>query len=107
MDSENMDIEDWRKKIDAIDQELVKLLNQRGAAARAIGRLKQRRNLPIYEPQREEIILQNVAKANAGPLPTADLHFIFQNIIAVMRTFQRSDTESGDTDPNAPSVRSV
>jgi chorismate mutase-like protein len=102
-----MEIEDWRKKIDAIDQELVKLLNERGIAARAIGRLKQQTNLPIYEPQREEIILQNVSKANAGPLPTPDLHFIFQNIIAVMRTFQRSDTESGDTDPNVPPVRSV
>jgi chorismate mutase len=93
-----MEIEDWRKKIDAIDQELVRLLNQRGIAARAIGRLKQKTNLPIYEPQREEIILQNVSKANAGPLPTPDLHFIFQNIIAVMRTFQRSDTDSGNTE---------
>jgi chorismate mutase len=102
-----MDIEDWRKKIDAIDLELVKLLNERGIAARAIGRLKQQTNLPIYEPQREEIILQNVSKANAGPLPTPDLHFIFQNIIAVMRTFQRSDADSGDRDPNEQSVRSL
>jgi chorismate mutase len=102
-----MEIEDWRKKIDAIDLELVKLLNERGIAARAIGRLKQQTNLPVYEPQREEIILQNVSKANAGPLPTQDLHFIFQNIIAVMRSFQRSDAESGDRGPNEQSVRSV
>jgi chorismate mutase len=102
-----MDIEDWRKKIDAIDLELVKLLNERGVAARAIGRLKQQTNLPVYEPQREEIILQNVSKANAGPLPTPDLHFIFQNIIAVMRTFQQSDADSGDRDPNEQSVRSL
>jgi chorismate mutase len=102
-----MDIEDWRKKIDAIDLELVKLLNERGIAARAIGRLKQQTNLPVYEPQREEIILQNVSKANAGPLPTPDLHFIFQNIIAVMRSFQRSDTESGDRAPSEKSVRSL
>jgi chorismate mutase len=102
-----MDIEDWRKKIDAIDLELVKLLNERGIAARAIGRLKQQTNLPIYEPQREEIILQNVSKANAGPLPTPDLHFIFQNIIAVMRSFQRSDAESSDRDPSEKSIRSL
>ena len=101
-----MEIEDWRKKIDAIDQELVKLLNQRGFSAREIGRLKQKTNLSIYEPQREETILQNVSKANAGPLPTADLHFIFQNIIAVMRSFQHSDADSGETDPNAPRARS-
>jgi chorismate mutase len=101
-----MDIEDWRKKIDAIDLKLVRLLNERASAARAIGRLKQRTNLPIYEPQREEIILQNVSKANAGPLPTLDLHFVFQNIIAVMRSFQRSDSESGDRDSNEQPVRS-
>jgi chorismate mutase len=101
-----MEIEDWREKIDAIDRELVKLLNERGIAARAIGRLKQQTNLPIYEPNREEIILKNVSEVNAGPLPTRDLHFIFQNIIAVMRTFQQSDPECGDTDPNAPAGRS-
>jgi chorismate mutase len=101
-----MEIEDWRERIDAIDHELVKLLNERAVAARAIGRLKQKTNLPIYEPRREEIILKNVSEMNAGPLPTPDLHFIFQNIIAVMRAFQHSDTESGNTDPNAPPVRS-
>ncbi|MGI8959701.1 MAG: chorismate mutase [Bryobacteraceae bacterium] len=102
-----MDIEDWRKTIDAIDLELVKLLNERGTAARAIGRLKQQTNLPIYEPQREEIILQNVGKANAGPLPTPDLHFIFQHIVAVMRSFQHSDTQSADTDASGQPVRSL
>ena len=102
-----MEIEDWRKKIDAIDLDLVKLLNERGAAARAIGRLKQQTNLPVYEPQREEIILQNVSKANAGPLPTPDLHFIFQNIIAVMRSFQHSDAESREQDPNEQPIRSL
>jgi chorismate mutase len=107
IEREHMEIEDWRKKIDAIDLELVKLLNERAVAARAIGRLKQRTNSPIYEPQREEIILQNVSKANAGPLPTPDLHFIFQNVIAVMRSFQGSDTESGDTGPSEQSVRSL
>ncbi len=102
-----MEIEDWRERIDVIDRELVKLLNERGKAARAIGRLKQQTDLPIYEPRREETILKNVSEANAGPLPTPDLHFIFQNIIAVMRAFQQSDKESGDKDPNARSVRSV
>ncbi|MFL6351230.1 MAG: chorismate mutase [Bryobacteraceae bacterium] len=102
-----MEIEDWRKKIDAIDLELVKLLNERATAARAIGRLKQQTNLPIYEPQREEVILQNVSKSNAGPLPTPDLHFIFQNVIAVMRSFQHSDSASGDRDPNERSVQSL
>jgi chorismate mutase len=89
-----MGIEDWREEIDVIDRELVRLLNRRGLAARAIGRLKQATNLPVYEPRREEVILENVSRANAGPLPTPDLHFIFQNIISVMRAFQQSDINS-------------
>jgi chorismate mutase len=102
-----MEIEDWRKKIDAIDLELVRLLNERGLAARAIGRLKQQTNLPIYEPQREEIILKNVSEANAGPLPSAELQSIFRSIIAVMRAFQRSEADSKDSDASEQQVRSV
>lgn len=89
-----MEIEDWREKIDAIDRELVKLLNSRAAAAREIGKIKQQTGAPIYEPRREEIIFENVSKANDGPLPAKDLHYIFQNIISVMRAFQVSDTDT-------------
>ena len=88
-----MEIADWREEIDAIDCELVKLLNKRATAARAIGRLKQQTGMPIYEPRREETILHNVSQRNEGPLATEDLHYIFQNIIAVMRAFQTSEND--------------
>ncbi len=96
----NMEIEEWRRKIDAIDQKLVELINKRANAAREIGRIKQRANLPIYEPGREEIIMKKVSATNAGPLPSSDLQFIFENIIAVMRAFQRSESRpvTGETD---------
>ena len=45
-----MDISDWRKKIDEIDQKLVAILNERAQAAQEIGRLKRQSDLPIYEP---------------------------------------------------------
>ena len=85
-----MEIEDWRGKIDGIDRELVKLLNDRAAAAREIGKIKQQTGAPIYEPRREQIIFDNVSNANEGPLAAKDLHFIFENIISVMRAFQVS-----------------
>jgi len=59
-----MTIEDWRKKIDEMDLKLVELINQRAAAAREIGKLKNNTNLPIYEPEREKKILEAVKKAN-------------------------------------------
>ena len=56
-----MDIADWRKKIDEIDQKLVEILNERAQAAQEIGRLKRKTAMPIYEPDRERIVLDTGA----------------------------------------------
>ena len=82
-------IEDWRRKIDDMDRRLVALLNERAQAAQEIGKLKRNTNLPIYEPQREKIIFENVRKANAGPLPDSELHQVYERIIDVMRKIQK------------------
>ena len=66
-----MDIADWRKRIDELDRKLVELLNQRAQCAVEIGRLKRHTNLPVYEPDRERIILENVCRLNRGPLSDA------------------------------------
>jgi chorismate mutase len=84
-----MDIADWRKKIDELDRRLVELLSERARAAIEIGRLKRNTNLPIYEPDRERIVLENVQKDNAGPLPGRDLLRIFERIMDVMRNIQK------------------
>lgn len=89
-----MDIADWRKRIDELDRKLVRMLNQRARAARNIGRLKRDTNMPIYEPRRERIIIQNIAKANRGPFPQTELRQIFKRIIAVMRRLQKTEMQS-------------
>jgi chorismate mutase len=86
-----MDIEGWRKQIDEIDLKLVELVNQRAQAAREIGKLKRVLDMPVYEPDRENMIFENVSRANAGPLPSSELHRIFERIIDVMRALQRTD----------------
>jgi chorismate mutase len=86
-----MDIADWRKKIDELDQRLVELLSERARAAVEIGRLKRHTNLPIYEPDRERIVFDNVAKLNRGPLPERDLVRIFERIMDVMRNIQKDE----------------
>lgn len=86
-----MDIADWRKKIDEIDRKLVELLNQRAQAAQEIGRLKKDTNLPIYEPQRERIVFENVKEVNRGPLPGRDLAQIYERIMDVMRKLQKDE----------------
>jgi chorismate mutase len=93
-----MDISDWRRKIDALDLQIVELLNQRAEAARAIGTLKEATDMPVYEPKREDVIFENVRSHNRGPLPDSELVFIYQRLVAVMRCLQRNELASQQTD---------
>jgi chorismate mutase-like protein len=86
-----MDIAGWRKQIDELDRRLVDLLNQRARAAQEIGKLKRNTSMPIYEPDREKIIFENVRQANRGPLPDQELRHVYERIIDVMRNIQKSE----------------
>jgi chorismate mutase len=84
-----MEISDWRRKIDDIDEQIVRLISERAAAAQAIGELKQKGNLPIYEPRREQEVFEHVRSKNNGPLTDIEMQDIFERIIDVMRGVQR------------------
>lgn len=86
-----MEISDWRKKIDELDEQIVRLINQRAEAARAIGELKRVSDLPVYEPRREQVVFDHVRSVNAGPLADAEIQHVYERIIDVMRTLQRRD----------------
>lgn len=86
-----MDIAEWRKKIDELDRRMVELLNERARAAQEIGRLKRNTNMPIYEPDREKKVFENVRAVNRGPLPEAELQHIFERIMDVMRNLQKDE----------------
>jgi chorismate mutase len=88
-----MDIADWRKKIDEMDLRLLELLNQRAHAAQEIGKLKRNTRMPIYEPDREKLIFENVRKANRGPLPDSELRHVYERIIDVMRNIQKLEIQ--------------
>lgn len=92
-----MEISDWRKQIDEIDPQLVKLLNQRATAAVAIGRIKRNTDMPIREHDREREVLRNISRANHGPLTNTDLHQIFERIMDIMRNIQKSEIVSEDS----------
>ncbi len=101
-----MDIAEWRRKIDELDRQIVALISERALAAQAIGRLKRSTDLPVYEPNREKIIFENVRQANPGPLPDIELVHIYERIIDVMRALQKDelaslspDKRSSDSNP--------
>ena len=86
-----MDIADWRIKIDELDRQLVALINQRARCAEEIGKLKRNSSLPIYEPDRERIIFDNIASMNQGPLTQVQLRQIYERLVDVMRQIQRDE----------------
>ena len=89
-----MDIETFRREIDELDREIVRLISRRAAAAQEIGRLKRATSLPVYEPNRERVIFENVRSHNPGPLPDAELVHIYERIVDVMRALQRNELAS-------------
>ena len=68
-----------RRRIDAIDEEILKLLSERGRCARRVGELKQG---AIYRPEREAQVLRRIAALNPGPLPESAVRTIFREIMS-------------------------
>ena len=78
-------IAEIRDRIDAIDCELVKLLNERAQCSLDIRVLKPAAHQGLYDPKREEEIFGNVAKCNRGPLYGEDLREIYEAILHVAK----------------------
>jgi len=87
--SEQTDIEaritELRDRIDDVDCELVKLLNERAEIALAIRELKPKVHLGLYDPRREEEIFAHLASCNEGPLFAENLREIYEAILHVMK----------------------
>jgi len=86
-----MDISGWRKKIDELDKQIVRLISERAEAAQAIGELKREAQLPVYEPGREQAVFDHVRAINSGPLADGEMLHVYERIIDVMRTLQRRE----------------
>jgi len=86
-----MEIADWRRKIDELDEEIVALISKRAEAAKAIGNLKRTTDIPVYEPKREQEVFNHVKAVNPGPLSHAELLDVYERLMDVMRSLQRRD----------------
>ncbi len=90
-----MGIEDWRSEIDAIDMELLQLLNTRARLAIKVGAIKRSACLPLCDPLREAEILDRVCAANRGPLEDCVVGKLFRHIIAASRHAEKENCEEG------------
>ena len=82
------DIERLRREIDALDDELLKLINRRAALASRIGSLKG--GAPAYRPERESEILRRVLEANPGPLADERVSAVFREVISACRGLEEA-----------------
>jgi chorismate mutase len=88
------EVEEWRVRIDAIDERILELLNERSACAVEIGRIKRDAGLPIYIPEREQEILTRLAERNPGPLDALAVRRVFERVIDESRRLERIRAES-------------
>ena len=88
-----MTIDDLRRRIDGLDEELVALLSARAECALAIGRLKHALGLAVYQPDREQQVLAHVRGVNKGPLDGQAMTRLFERIIDEARRLEREALE--------------
>ena len=78
-------INEHRACIDEIDRKLVELMNERAMHSLQIRDLKPSAGMGLYDPRREEEILQKIGKYNEGPLYSEHLREIYTTILKVMK----------------------
>ena len=81
-----------RDQIDAIDAQLISLLNQRAGVAQQVGHIKAETNAPVFRPEREAQVLARVAERNHGPLASSDLQSIFREVMSACRALEKRIT---------------
>src|SRR4030066_2243049 len=77
-----MSLEELRIKIDELDHQLVKLLNERARVVVEIGKLKNKTAKPVYAPDREKEVLARIVETNEGPLPDKGLVAIWRELMS-------------------------
>ena len=77
-----------RKRIDELDAELLKLLNERAKCVVKIGAIKQKEESKVVVPQREKELINRLTMLNNGPMTEKMVHRLFQEIIDTLKELQ-------------------
>jgi chorismate mutase/prephenate dehydratase len=77
-----MTLEQYRERIDQIDRELVKLLNERAQVVIEIGKLKNKTGRQVYAPDREKEVFEKIKSVNQGPLPDRTLTAVWRELMS-------------------------
>jgi|YelNatPaOPRAMG01_1025707.scaffolds.fasta_scaffold33692_4 chorismate mutase len=84
-----------RKLIDAIDEKIVGLLNERAQIALKIKERKTLEGVSLHDGEREEEIIRHVKAVNRGPLSSRAIEHLFRVIIEHMHELSKERPKSG------------
>jgi chorismate mutase / prephenate dehydratase len=87
-----MNISDHRKAIDKLDEQIVRLLNDRTRHVLEIGHMKLKAGQEIYAPHRELAVLQRLCRSNSGPITNDSLRAIYREIMSSALSLEKSMT---------------
>ena len=81
-------VRELRARVDEVDRELIRALNERARIVQEIMTLKAESGAPVYDPKREEEILRRVVEMNAGPIYDSSMRDIFELILHRIRDME-------------------
>ena len=81
-------IEELRRRVDEVDLELIRILNERARIVQEIVSIKGEAGKPLFDPRREEEILRRVAEQNEGPIYNTSMREIFELILHRIRDLE-------------------
>src|SRR6266550_7690516 len=91
-----MSIEDWRARINELDRELLRLLNERARIALKVGESKREAGVSLCDHTREREVIERMCRANQGPLDDRAIVELYRAIIHESRRIQaRAADQSG------------
>ncbi len=77
-----------RTQIDAIDRELLALLNRRAGLALDVGEIKRAFAMPAFRPEREAAVIDGLKQRSTGPLPAEAVAPIWREIMSACRSLE-------------------
>ena len=100
-----MEISDWRKKIDEVDETVLKLVNLRATMAIEIGKLKKQDGLSLRTPVRERQIVERMQSLNPGPLDGEAIEQIYGTVVNQCIRAQESSCGAAKASRNGASKK--
>ncbi len=83
------ELADLRRQIDDVDRAILASLNERARLVQAVGGVKEKGGVGVYEAGRERRIVEELTRANSGPFPNAGLGPVFREIISATRSLEQ------------------